>query len=182
MQVAQSATVELAGEIALSRLVKNYFASISHHWRYVVCVVIARHEVAVSSMRNDTTTSIAWNNAKECAYLVHGSDTLNKNGDALKDGQHRVNTAQYSAQFFWNRYAQSLDATYNLIYNASLLVEDGLGYALGFDKLINVDGDSALCFRPLSPAVTVTGTLIWKRYQVLSPAVRLFAETLCSNI
>ena len=31
-------------------------------------------------------------------------------------------------------------ATYNLIYNASLLVEDGLGYALGFDKLINVDG------------------------------------------
>ncbi len=72
-------------------------------------------------------------------------------------------------------------ATYNLIYNASLLVEDGLGYALGFDKLINVDGDS-LCFRPLSPAVAVTGTLIWKRYQVLSPAVRLFAETLRSNI
>ncbi|MBR6114710.1 MAG: LysR family transcriptional regulator, partial [Oscillospiraceae bacterium] len=73
-------------------------------------------------------------------------------------------------------------ATYNLIYNASLLVEDGLGYALGFDKLINVDGDSSLCFRPLSPAVAVTGTLIWKRYQVLSPAVRLFAETLRSNI
>ena len=71
---------------------------------------------------------------------------------------------------------------HNLIYNASLLVEDGLGYALGFDKLINVDGDSSLCFRPLSPAVAVTGTLIWKRYQVLSPAVRLFAETLRSNI
>ena len=72
----------------------------------------------------------------------------------------------------------NITATYNLIYNASLLVEDGLGYALGFDRLVNVDGDSPLCFRPLSPAVTVAGTLIWKRYQVLSPAVRLFVETL----
>ena len=68
--------------------------------------------------------------------------------------------------------------TYNLIYNASLMVEDGLGYALCFDRLINVSGDSVLCFRPLTPEVTVQGTLIWKRYQVLSPAVRLFVEQL----
>ena len=37
-------------------------------------------------------------------------------------------------------------ATYNLLYNASLLVEAGLGYAVGFDKLINTEG-SDLCFR-----------------------------------
>ena len=73
-------------------------------------------------------------------------------------------------------------ATYNLIYNASLLVEDGVGYALGFDQLINVTGESPLCFRPLSPPVTVAGTLIWKRYQVLSPAVRLFIEHLRNSI
>ena len=66
--------------------------------------------------------------------------------------------------------------TYNLIYNASLMVEDGLGYALCFDRLINVSGDSALCFRPLLPEICVQGTLIWKRYQVLSPAVRMFVE------
>lgn len=68
--------------------------------------------------------------------------------------------------------------TYNLIYNASLMVEDGLGFALCFDRLINVSGDSALCFRPLLPEISVQGTLIWKRYQVLSPAVRLFIEQL----
>ena len=73
-------------------------------------------------------------------------------------------------------------ATYNLIYNASLLVEDGVGYALGFANLINVTGDSPLCFRPLSPPVTVAGTLIWKRYQVQSPAVRLFIEHLRNSI
>ena len=68
--------------------------------------------------------------------------------------------------------------TYNLIYNASLMVEDGLGYAICFDRLIHVSGDSALCFRPLIPEVRVQGTLIWKRYQVLPPAVRLFVSLL----
>ena len=28
-------------------------------------------------------------------------------------------------------------ATYNLLFNASLMVEEGLGYAIGFDKIIN---------------------------------------------
>lgn len=42
-------------------------------------------------------------------------------------------------------------ATYNLLYNASLLVDEGLGYAIGYDKIINTSGDSRLCFRPLKP-------------------------------
>ena len=36
-------------------------------------------------------------------------------------------------------------ATYNLVFNASLLVDEGLGYALCFDKLIHTDGTN-LCF------------------------------------
>lgn len=67
-------------------------------------------------------------------------------------------------------------ATYNLIYNASLLVEDGLGYAICFDRLINTTGDSRLCIRPLIPRIENAGNLIWKKYQVFSPAVRLFIE------
>lgn len=42
-------------------------------------------------------------------------------------------------------------ATYNLLFNASLLVDEGLGYAIGFDKIINTTGNSSLCFRPLIP-------------------------------
>ena len=67
-------------------------------------------------------------------------------------------------------------ATYNLIYNASLMVEDGLGYAICFDRLINTTGDSLLCVRPLVPRMENAGNLIWKKYQVLAPAVRLFIE------
>ncbi len=67
-------------------------------------------------------------------------------------------------------------ATYNLIFNASLLVEDGLGYALCFDRLINTTGDSPLCVRPVVPIVSNPGSLIWKKYQVFSPAVQLFMD------
>lgn len=71
-------------------------------------------------------------------------------------------------------------ATYNLIYNASLLVEDGLGYAICFEKLINTTGESRLCMRPIVPPMKATGHLIWKKYQVFSPAVRMFIDCLQS--
>ena len=37
-------------------------------------------------------------------------------------------------------------AYYNLVYNASLMVEEGLGYALCIDKIINITEDSNICF------------------------------------
>lgn len=69
-------------------------------------------------------------------------------------------------------------ATYNLVFNASLLVEEGLGYAVCFDKLINVSGDSNLCFHPLSPTIEAKASIIWKRYQVLSKAAECFLNEL----
>ena len=56
-------------------------------------------------------------------------------------------------------------SSYTLLYNASLMVEDGLGYAICFDKLINTTGDSSLCFRPLSPHIEVPYYFIWKKYK-----------------
>lgn len=69
-------------------------------------------------------------------------------------------------------------ATYNLVFNASLLVDEGLGYALCFDKLINVSGESNLCFRPLSPRMEAGASIIWKRYQVFSKAAQKFMDAL----
>lgn len=69
-------------------------------------------------------------------------------------------------------------ATYNLVFNASLLVEEGLGYALCFDKLINVTGDSRLCFRPLFPKMEAEASIIWKRYQAFPKAAQKFIEAL----
>ncbi len=65
-------------------------------------------------------------------------------------------------------------ATYNLIFNASLLVSEGLGYAVGLDKIINTSGDSDLCFRPLSPKICSDMSLIWKKYQIFSKASERF--------
>ena len=68
-------------------------------------------------------------------------------------------------------------ATYNLLFNASLLVDEGLGYALCYDKLINTQG-SNLCFRPLSPQLEASGFIVWKKYQVFSKAANVFLQYL----
>ena len=69
-------------------------------------------------------------------------------------------------------------ATYNLLFNASLMVEEGLGYAIGFDKIINTSGSSNLCFRPLSPKREEGMSIIWKKYQVFSKASEKFMQEL----
>lgn len=61
-------------------------------------------------------------------------------------------------------------ATYNLVFNASLLVDEGLGYAICLDHLINTTGESNLCFRPLFPKLESGASIIWKKYQVFSKA------------
>ena len=70
----------------------------------------------------------------------------------------------------------NLVSTYNLIYNASLMVEEGLGYAMTLAGLVNTAGDSVLCFRPLEPTLMVGLDLVWKKYQVFSKATALFLE------
>ena len=67
---------------------------------------------------------------------------------------------------------------YNLIYNASLMVECGIGYALCIDGLINTGGDSPLVFRPLAPALESTLTLTWRKSVPLSHAAILFLQHL----
>ena len=68
-------------------------------------------------------------------------------------------------------------ATYNLLYNASLLVDEGLGYAIGYDKIINTSG-SRLCFRPLKPKLENKMSIIWKKYQLFSKPAEKFLEVL----
>ena len=73
-------------------------------------------------------------------------------------------------------------ASYNLVFNASLLVDEGLGYAICLDKLINVSGDSNLCFRPLEPMMVAEASVIWKRYQVFSKAADCFLDALKKSL
>ena len=65
-------------------------------------------------------------------------------------------------------------ATYNLLFNGSLMVDEGMGYAICLDKIINVSGESNLCFRPFEPEVEAPLSLVWKKYQVLTKAAEKF--------
>ncbi|MDO5418192.1 MAG: LysR family transcriptional regulator [Lachnospiraceae bacterium] len=72
----------------------------------------------------------------------------------------------------------NIAATYNLLFNASLLVDEGLGYAIGLDKIITITGNKNLCFRPLTPKVEAELHIIWKKYQILSKAAEKFMQKL----
>ena len=69
-------------------------------------------------------------------------------------------------------------ASYNLIYNAGLMVEAGMGYALCIDDLINTEGDHPLTFVPLTPTLHSNVYLFTKKYQVFSKATKLFLDRL----
>lgn len=73
-------------------------------------------------------------------------------------------------------------ATFNLVYNAAILVREGLGYALSFDKLVDTGPDSGLCFRPLIPTLETKMYVIWKKYQVFSPAAELLLNEMKERI
>ena len=69
-------------------------------------------------------------------------------------------------------------ATYNLVYNARIMVEEGIGYALTLDKLVNTMHTSNIVFRPLSPKLESGLDIVWKKYQIFSPAANLFLSNL----
>ena len=73
----------------------------------------------------------------------------------------------------------NVTATYNLLFNASLMVEEGLGYALTLDKIICNEN---LCFRPLQPRLEARLNLVWKKYQIFSKPAELFLKRLQEEI
>ena len=68
--------------------------------------------------------------------------------------------------------------TYNLLYNASIMVEEGFGNALCIDKLINLTEESKLCFKPLKPNLSAGILIAWKQNQPLSKCAKLFLQQL----
>ena len=76
--------------------------------------------------------------------------------------------------------------TYNLIFNAALLVRAGVGCAVTLDKLVNTTAQSDLCFRPFSPRLESSLDIVWKKHQVFSSAAAAFLEevrlSLCQDI
>jgi len=70
----------------------------------------------------------------------------------------------------------NIAATYTLFYNGAIMVEQGVGYMFTLNNLINTSKNSSLCFRPIRPTLTAKWNIIWKKYQIFSPAAKLFLE------
>lgn len=61
-------------------------------------------------------------------------------------------------------------ATYTLLFNGSLMVRSGLGYALCFDHIAPSGKDSPFAFRPFTSPLS----LVWKKHQILSAPAEAF--------
>ena len=68
--------------------------------------------------------------------------------------------------------------TYNLIYNAALMVEENLGCAVALEGLIDRTSHSGLCFVPFEPRLESHLDVAWKRYAPLSKPAEAFLERL----
>ena len=76
----------------------------------------------------------------------------------------------------------NLSGTFNLAYNGSVFVKEGLAYMLTFDNLVDTGEGSELCFRPLVPPLETKIYVIWKKYQVFSPIAELLLKTLKESL
>ena len=69
-------------------------------------------------------------------------------------------------------------STFNLVYNASIMAEAGIGYVIAFDKIVTTTANSSLCFKPLEPRLESGMAIVWKKDQVFSRPAELFLKTL----
>jgi DNA-binding transcriptional LysR family regulator len=74
-----------------------------------------------------------------------------------------------------------LDGSFRLAYNASVFVQEGLGYQLTFARLVDTSENSGLVFRPLTPRLETKLFLIWNKYQTFTPIAERFLEQIKSS-
>ena len=78
-----------------------------------------------------------------------------------------------------NQRKANIIGTYNLLYNASIIVEESNVYAL---CLSNIVSNKNLKFVPLKPLLNAQLIIIWKKYQLLSKPTELLLNLLKDKI
>ena len=72
----------------------------------------------------------------------------------------------------------NIPAYYNLLSNAALLVEAGMGCAVCLDGALSIHADPDLCFRQVLPEHTTRSVILWKKNHLFSQAASLFVQTI----
>lgn len=110
---------------------------------------------------------------------VEKKDLLNVPLICSRQAIYQERSGNEFAQWFGKDFDKlNIVTTFNLVYNAAIMVDAGIGYAITIDKLANTSESSSLCFRPLYPKLDSDLNIIWKKYQVFSSAAELFLKNL----
>lgn len=89
----------------------------------------------------------------------------------------RMNVQSELASWFGSYYEKlNVVFTSNLNTNGAIMVSDGLAYSLVIEGAMSFWDKSKVTYKPLSPALTSTSVLAWKRGQPFSIAATKFIE------
>lgn len=90
---------------------------------------------------------------------------------------NRADVRSEIANYFGDEFADlKVEFTSNLSTNSSIMVEHGLGYSLVIEGSMPFIDNKNICYRPLSPELTTSSFIAWKRHQPFSLAAEKFIE------
>nr|WP_249305935.1 LysR family transcriptional regulator [Lederbergia citrea] len=112
-----------------------------------------------------------------CKETIQAVDLLNIPLICSRQAIKQTFSKNEFADWFGEDFAKlNVVTTYNLAYNAAIMVEEGIGYAITLDKIVDTSSDSNLCFRPLKPRLESALNIVWKKHQVFSAAAEMFLK------
>lgn len=87
----------------------------------------------------------------------------------------RRGVEQGVSEWFGDHYGKlKIFATYNLLYNAAIMVDCGVGAALTIEGAASLYRNEDIVFRPFYPELSVNSVVVWKKYQPSTPAISAF--------
>lgn len=87
------------------------------------------------------------------------------------------------ANWFGTAYDEkNVFSSNNLINNAALLVEQGLGYALAVQGAVALYGNEKVCVKRLYPDLISTSVIAWKKHQPMGTAATKFLNQIRMSI
>lgn len=66
--------------------------------------------------------------------------------------------------------------TKNLMNNGALMVEQGLGYAIGVENVPSMYDPKRFCYRKMYPEISTGSVLVWKKHQPFGKAAEKFMD------
>lgn len=117
--------------------------------------------------------------------MLHNAPLAKKDVIPMSDlfGLPLICSRQWIKQDFSQWFQEKSDninivATYNLSYNAFVMVRAGMGYAICYDKLADTRDGSDLVFRPLAGVSQSDMYVIWRKQQTFPPVAKLLLKEL----